>query len=167
MKTAKELLLSSSYPLNRTTGETTMDDDKKPRLLLLEDEPIIARVVSRFLTSDGFEVDVAVNGQIARDKIDGGSKYDICIFDIKTPVISGIQLYEYLEKEHPDLTDSIIFATGDSLNEATKTFLERVKCPWISKPYTPVQIKNTVRQQLSQKKHRQKNNNTDLSGNLE
>lgn len=144
-----------------------MADDKKPRLLLLEDEPIIARVVTRFLAADGFEVEIAVNGQIAKEKIDSDSKYDICIFDIKTPVISGIQLYEYLEKEHPELTDSVIFATGDSLNEATKSFLERVKCPWISKPYTPVQIKNTVRQLLSQIQIRHKKNNTGLSGNLE
>jgi DNA-binding response OmpR family regulator len=129
-----------------------MDDNKRPGVLLLEDEPIIARVVTRFLTSDGFDVDIAVNGQIAKDKINSGNEYEIFIFDIKTPVISGIQLYEYLEKEHPGLTDSVIFATGDSLNETTKTFLERTKCPWICKPYTPLQIKNTVRQHLEWKK---------------
>jgi DNA-binding response OmpR family regulator len=141
-------------------------DEKKPRVLLLEDEPIIARVVTRFLVADGFEVETAVNGLIAKEKIDSGNQYDVFIFDIKTPVINGIQLYEYLEKEHPDLTESVIFATGDSLNEATKTFLERVKCPWINKPYTPVQIKNTVRQLLSQKQIQHKKNNTNLSGDL-
>jgi DNA-binding response OmpR family regulator len=135
-----------------------MDDEKKPRVLLLEDEPIITRVVTRFLVADGLEVDTAANGLIARDKINTEKKYDVFIFDIKTPVINGIQLYEYLEKEHPDLTDSVIFATGDSLNEATKTFLEKAKCPWINKPYTPTQIKNTVRQLLYQKQIR---NNTD------
>jgi len=129
-----------------------MDDNIKPRVLLLEDEPIIARVVTRFLTADGFDVDIAVNGLIAKEKINSGSKYELFIFDIKTPVISGIQLYEYLEQEHPELTDSIIFATGDSLNETTKTFLEQTKCPWICKPYTPIQIKNTVRQHLEWKK---------------
>jgi DNA-binding response OmpR family regulator len=129
-----------------------MDNNKKPRVLLLEDEPIIARVVTRFLVADGIEVDLAVNGLIAKEKINSDSKYDIFIFDIKTPVINGIQLYEYLEREHPELIDSVIFATGDSLNETTKTFLERTKCPWISKPYTPMQIKNTVRQHLDWKK---------------
>jgi DNA-binding response OmpR family regulator len=128
-----------------------MDANRKPRVLLLEDEPIITRVVTRFLTADGFEVDVAVNGLAAREKIDADDKYDIFIFDIKTPVISGIQLYEYLEREHPELTGSVIFATGDNLNETTKTFQERVKCPWVSKPYTPTQIKNTVRELLGRK----------------
>ena len=128
-----------------------MEDNKRPRVLLLEDEPIITRVVSRFLTADGFDVDTAVNGLIAKEKINSDTKYDVFIFDIKTPIISGIQLYEHLEKEHPEFTDNVIFATGDTLNDTTKTFLERVKQPWISKPYTPAQIKEAVKQLLSLK----------------
>jgi DNA-binding response OmpR family regulator len=34
------------------------------RVLLLEDEPVIGRIIKRTLSADGFEVDVAENGLI-------------------------------------------------------------------------------------------------------
>jgi DNA-binding response OmpR family regulator len=125
-----------------------METKKCGRVLFLEDEPVISKVVARILKADGLDVDVAVNGQIAKDKIIGGNSYDLFIFDIKTPIINGIQLYEYLEKEHPELTAKVIIATGDSLNDATRRFLERVNRPFLAKPYTLAQIKTTVHQVL-------------------
>jgi DNA-binding NtrC family response regulator len=127
-----------------------MPDKDKRRVLFLEDEPIISKVVTRILAADGFEVDVANNGQVAKDKINSGTGYDLFIFDIKTPIINGIQLYEYLEKDHPELTEKVIIATGDSLNDTTKKFLERVNRPFLAKPYTLAQIKTTVHQVLGE-----------------
>jgi DNA-binding response OmpR family regulator len=117
------------------------------KILLLEDEPVICRITSRTLTAEGYEVDVAVNGLIAKDKINT-NKYDLLIFDIRTPAMSGIQLYEYLEQEYPDLTERVIFSTGDSLGVATRVFLERVGNLYLGKPYTPTELRNVVRQAL-------------------
>lgn len=117
------------------------------RVLLLEDEPVIARVTVRTLTAEGFEVDTAANGLIAREKI-AASRYDLAVFDIRTPAMNGIQLYEALELEHNDLTRRIIFTTGDSLGSATKTFLERVGTPYLPKPYTPTQLRGVVGQMM-------------------
>jgi DNA-binding NtrC family response regulator len=121
------------------------DRDSKNRVLVLEDEPVIGRILYRVLKSEGYEVDVAVNGLIAREKIQADSSYNAFIFDIRTPVMNGIQLYEYLEKEYPKLTDRVIFATGDYMNATTKTFLNRVNRLFLAKPYTPAQIKENVK----------------------
>ncbi len=119
------------------------------RVLLLEDEPIIGRIIKRTLSAEGFEVDVAENGLIAKEKINADNNYDILLFDIRTPLINGIQLYEYLEQDHPDLTGRVIFATGDYMNTTTSAFLERVNRPFLAKPYTPTQIKGMIQQVLS------------------
>ena len=87
--------------------------------MILEDEPVISKVLSRVLKADSFAIDIAENGSIAKEKIDAGKKYDLFIFDIRTPVLSGIQLFEHLEKKHPELTEKVIFMTGDYLNTAT------------------------------------------------
>ena len=116
------------------------------RILLLEDEPIICKVVTRMLKAEELDIDVANNGLIAKEKIEAGNEYDLFIFDIRTPVIDGMQLFEFLEKEYPELTQKVIFATGDCLNAATSAFLERVKRPFLVKPYTPDQIKSLMRQ---------------------
>jgi two-component system, sensor histidine kinase len=118
------------------------------KILLLEDEPVICRITSRTLTAEGHEVDIAVNGLIAKDKIDT-NKYDLLIFDIRTPAMNGIELYEYLAQEHPDLTERVIFSTGDSLGVATKAFLERIGNLYLGKPYTPTELRTIVKQALS------------------
>jgi len=60
--------------------------------------------------------------------------------------MNGIQLYEYLEHAYPELLDRVIFISGDSLGEVTRDFLERVKRPMLSKPYTPTQLVAFVRE---------------------
>jgi CheY-like chemotaxis protein len=114
------------------------------KVLLLEDEPVICRIVTRTLAAYGVSVDVAQNGLIAKEKINDANTYDLFIFDIRTPMINGMQLYEYLEQEHPEMTDKVMFATGDNLNTTTKEFLERTNRPFLYKPYTPLQIKNMI-----------------------
>jgi len=44
--------------------------ENRSKVLMLEDEPIIGRAVSRSLASRGFDVEVALNGLIAKEKID-------------------------------------------------------------------------------------------------
>jgi len=119
-------------------------DVKNQMVLLLEDEPIISKIVSRTLAADGLGVDVAPNGQIAKEKIDSSMAYDLFIFDIRTPVINGMQVYEYMERAHPDMTQRVLFTTGDCLNTTTRTFLERVNRPFLAKPYTPSEIKTVI-----------------------
>jgi CheY-like chemotaxis protein len=120
--------------------------ENQGRVLLLEDEPIICRAASRTLINQGFDVDIASNGLIAKDKVDLHTPYEFLIFDIKTPIMNGIQVYEYLEQAYPDLTNRVIFTTGDSLGLGTKIFLERVNKPFLSKPYTPSQLLAIIRQ---------------------
>jgi CheY-like chemotaxis protein len=122
------------------------NNENRCKVLLLEDEPIIGRAASRTLKTEGFDVDIAINGLIAKDKVDAKNEYDFFVFDIKTPVMNGIQLYEYLEQEYPELANRVIFTTGDSLGGNTREFLERVNRPFLSKPYTPTQLKDLIRE---------------------
>jgi DNA-binding NtrC family response regulator len=121
------------------------DNNKVRKALVLEDEPIIAKILSRMLKAAGMTADMADNGLSARENIAAGKEYDVFIFDIRTPVISGIQLYEYMEEFYPDMTGKVIFMTGDCLSAVTCTFLERVKRPFINKPFTPNQIMELVK----------------------
>jgi CheY-like chemotaxis protein len=116
---------------------------------MLEDEPIIGRAVSRSLAMYGYDVEVAPNGLIAKEKIEARNKYEFLICDIKTPVMNGIELFEYLQREHHLLADRIIFTSGDSLGIITKEFLEKVNRPYLSKPYTPAQLLTLIKEVFS------------------
>ena len=126
-----------------------MNGDTRRRVLVVEDEPIITRVCVKTLIADGFEVDVAVNGIVARDMV-GRRAYDLCFSDIRTPQMNGMELYEYLEQEHPALAERVVFTTGDVLSPGIDAFLKRTDRPFLPKPFTPDELRRVVRAALEQ-----------------
>ena len=125
------------------------DTVDKEKVLVVEDEPVIANVCLRVLTDDGYEVDVAVNVLVAK-KMVHDKKYDLCLTDIRTPAMSGIELYEYLAKEHPDLAKKVVFTTGDVMSGNIEEFLKMARRPFLPKPFTPDDLRKVVRQALEQ-----------------
>ena len=119
------------------------------RILVVEDEPAIGEVCLRVLISEGFEVDIAVNGEIAMNMLDE-EDYHICLIDIRTPVMNGKQLYQLIINKHPELANRVIFSTGDVLDGYTERFLELAGRPFLPKPFTPDELKTIVRETLSQ-----------------
>ena len=65
----------------------TQPSENKKTILLIEDEPIISRVCVKTLTADGYEVDIATNGLIAKDMANK-KVYDVFLSDIRTPEMS-------------------------------------------------------------------------------
>jgi CheY-like chemotaxis protein len=116
------------------------ENTNRQTVLILEDEPIISRILTRTLSFEGLETDSAENGLIAQDKIASGKNYDLFLFDIRTPVINGIEVYTYIEEYCPEAVSKVIFMTGDCLNATTSGFLERVKRPVIEKPFRPEEL---------------------------
>ncbi len=119
------------------------------RILVVEDEPAICEICLRTLTREGFEVDIAVNGKVAQDML-GEIDYALCLIDIRTPVMNGKQLYQYIKEKHPKLANAIIFTTGDVMGGDTQGFLEQRGQPFLPKPFTPDELKTIVRETLRQ-----------------
>ena len=116
-------------------------------VLVVEDEPGIARICVRTLTAEGFQVDIAVNGEIGLDMW-RKKNYDLCISDIRTPRMNGIELYQQLEDENPEAVKKFIFTTGDVLSSSIKEFLEETGRPYLPKPFTPEDLRAIVRKAL-------------------
>ena len=117
------------------------------RILVVEDEPAISDVCRRVLTGEGFEVDIAVNGEVALDMI-GEKQYDLCLIDIRTPTMNGKELYLWLQEKYPKLAGGVLFTTGDVMAGDTQSFLEQAARPFLPKPFTPEELKAIVRQAL-------------------
>ena len=118
------------------------------RALVVEDEPGIAKVCARTLSSEGFLVDIAVNGKVALDMWREKS-YDLCLTDIRTPQMNGIELYQHLESEFPEAVNKVIFTTGDVQSSNIKEFLEStIRRPFLPKPFTLDELRSIVRETL-------------------
>jgi len=123
------------------------------RILIVEDEPSISQVCQRVLRGEGFEVDVATNGKDAQDMIEN-KKYDFLFVDIRTPAMSGKELYQWLLEKNPELASGVIFTTGDMMRGDTQTFIEKAGRPFLPKPFTPHELKKIYKKASNGKKDR-------------
>ena len=119
----------------------------RKRILIVEDEPAICQVCLRTLTGEGFDVDVAANGAVAQDML-GKKEYDLCLVDIRTPIMNGRELYQHIKEEHPELANKVIFTTGDILDNKVELLLREANRPFLPKPFTPDELTAAVRQAL-------------------
>jgi DNA-binding response OmpR family regulator len=119
---------------------------KGKRGLVVEDEPSIARMCIRALGVEGFEVDVAGDGKAAQTRLaQNGDSYDLCLIDIRTPGMNGIELYQYMKETGSRMINRVIFTTGDIINEEIKTFLEKTGRPFLPKPFTLDELRSVIK----------------------
>lgn len=79
-------------------GKDRVAADEKPRydgkkILLVEDNELNREIATEILKGQGFEIDSAVNGRDALDKINGQipNAYDLVLMDIQMPVMNGYE----------------------------------------------------------------------------
>jgi DNA-binding response OmpR family regulator len=120
------------------------------RILVVEDEPSIGNMCQRVLTREGFEVDIAANASLARDMIDK-KEYHVYLVDIRTPQMSGVELYQSLQDKHPQAANRVIFTTGSLIGEETQAFIRQSGRPFLPKPFTPGELTETIDKSLRQR----------------
>jgi DNA-binding response OmpR family regulator len=103
----------------------------------------------RILTREGFEVEIAVNGVLAQDMIEK-KPYHICLIDIRTPKMSGAELYQWLREKHPQVANHVVFTTGSVIDEKTMAFIDQTGRPFLPKPFTPKELTTIVTESLKQ-----------------
>lgn len=80
------------------------------RILVVDDEPQIIRLLNEFLTKSGFEVITAGGGEEAIGILQGSTKVDLMIIDIKMPKVDGLDVLR--EKSHLKNKAPAIILTG-------------------------------------------------------
>ena len=121
------------------------------KILVVEDEPGISQVCLRVLSGEELEVDIAVNGEMAQDML-ANKTYDLCLIDIRTPIMNGKQLYQVILTKHPNILKGVIFTTGDVMDGYTQRFLELANRPFLPKPFDPDELRAIVRETMNNQK---------------
>jgi CheY-like chemotaxis protein len=82
------------------------------RVLLVEDERVLARVYSRALVAAGFTVDTAADGAEGFERFLSGS-YDVVVSDVSMPRMTGLDLLEQVRRLRPNVPVVLITARLD------------------------------------------------------
>jgi len=121
--------------------------ENQKRLLVVDDEAVVAEFMARVLSKQGFAVDVASNGEAAKSLLEIND-YELIIVDIRMPKMNGRQLYEYIKTAHPLLANRVIFTSGELVDAGTVSFLTSENRPFLNKPFGSGALKDAVEKTL-------------------
>jgi len=121
------------------------------KILIIEDEPSIRRVLVKILAEEdkSHKIDEAENGIEAINKIKKDS-YDLIISDIKMPKVDGIEVLDFSVKNIPETPVIMISGHGDL--ELAVESMKKGAFDYISKPPDLNRLLTTVRNALDRKK---------------
>ena len=93
------------------------------RILVADDDPASAELLTYFLESRGFEVATAADGNRALEMGTSG-KYQLVIMDVHMPTYDGVEVLQFLRKRYLLHPIKVIALTGD-LSDDLREALER------------------------------------------
>lgn len=119
----------------------------KPRILLIEDNPLVAEMMEAALIEEGFRViGIADNGERAV-KLARLYRPDLAVTDIRLSgdcdgIAAALQIYN-------ETGARSIFATGNLDKITARRCAHAQPLGWLTKPYTPSQLVEAVRQAMT------------------
>ncbi|WNZ62611.1 response regulator [Myxococcus sp. MxC21-1] len=115
-----------------------MAEDKdlpgRKRVLVVDDEPLLASVLGRIL-GVRHEVVVVHSGREALDTLARDADFDRIFCDLMMGDLTGMDVYDALSSRQPELLARFVFMTGGGFSERARTFLQSVPVPRIEKPF--------------------------------
>jgi DNA-binding response OmpR family regulator len=111
-------------------------------ILVVDDERNIRMSVSMALESPDIEVDTAVNGEEALEKI-AEKNFRLVLLDLKLPGMDGMEVLRNVRDARPDVRVIIVTAHGTIENAVEAMKLGAVD--YIQKPFTPAEIRELVK----------------------
>jgi serine phosphatase RsbU (regulator of sigma subunit) len=126
------------------------------RILVVDDEEALAKVMARTLRSRGFESDTALTAAQARQRFET-QDYALAILDVRLPDESGYGLLEELKARRPDT--AVVMVSGVDDPELGKAAIEHGAYAYLVKPVGATQlylmVVNTLRRRSLEREHRE------------
>lgn len=115
-----------------------------PRMLVVDDSPLLRRFIERFL-SDEFTVETAADGAAAIEYLALGKTYDVLLVDLAMPAVGGRELYDVVRGRFPSMLERIVFVTGGALSNEDHVFLREVANAVVQKPFDNDALRGVIR----------------------
>ncbi|MEQ9683485.1 MAG: sigma-54 dependent transcriptional regulator [Rhodospirillales bacterium] len=122
-----------------------MSNPKMQRLLLVEDDPPLARVYQEYLKPEPYEVVHADTGKGALKALAEGA-FDVLVLDVQLPDMSGLDILKKLSQENTRTAVVVITAHG-SINMAVDAMREGA-ADFLMKPFNAERLIFTLRNAL-------------------
>ncbi len=121
---------------------TNESNKYKEKILIVDDEKIIADLLKEIAADEGFTSESVTNGIECLEKFRKGDFYEIVLLDIHMPKLSGIETLRRLKKLYPDI--SIIIITASKEFEYARLAVKEGAYDYIVKPFDSSSVKSVI-----------------------
>ena len=142
-------LPATPAPEELTTGEQPEHEKQPtgtPRILIIDDDPMVRRTLTRRLAKN-YEVQDVSSSTEALDKL-SSTPFDIILCDLMMPEETGMEFFERLKSAEPHLKDQVIFITGGAVTQDAADFLEKTNAAVLKKPFRHRELQRQINDTL-------------------
>jgi CheY-like chemotaxis protein len=152
----RALVLSYASEIPDATGTTIEPEPPqqparsaraKPRVLVVDDEPMIGRAISRGLREH--DVTALTSATDALALIQRGERFDAILCDLMMPTMPGFDLYDQLRILAPDQADRMVFMTGGATTTRAREFVASRAGAVLQKPVSMDTVSEAVERVLA------------------
>jgi DNA-binding NtrC family response regulator len=111
------------------------------RVLVVDDEPLVARSCRRILSREGIQVETMSSGSLGLESALGGG-FDVVLVDLRLPDMDGMEIVRRLRRERPRTAVVVVTGYGSVASAVEATRLGATD--YLQKPFTPEEIMNAV-----------------------
>jgi signal transduction histidine kinase len=138
---------ASTLPAKGPPGLAASRSARRGRILVIDDEPMIGRVIASVL-ADRHEVVAVQRAQEAFDRLEAGEWFDLVLCDLLMPNIGGPEVHDTFVSRWPALLPRLVFMTGGAFSQEATAFLARTLCPMLYKPFVAKELEDLVNAHL-------------------
>jgi len=125
-----------------------MDGETVPRVLVVEDEPILLRLVQVNLRMEGFEVIACSSGEEGLERA-GERPPDVAVLDVLLPGIDGFEVCRRLRTDPATEDVPIVMLTAQAQDEDKERGYALGVHEYVTKPFEPMDLVAIVRLALA------------------
>jgi DNA-binding response OmpR family regulator len=126
-----------------------MDGKDRGRLLLVEDETLLRRLVAEYLRGEGFDVIEAADGLEGASLYSGHRPFDLVLLDLNLPYISGVDVCRRIKAVQPD--QPVLICSAAILDWHLAELLELEVDQFLSKPYHPLDLLERIAVEMARR----------------
>lgn len=131
---------AAARPAGSDAPATALPANPEARVLVVEDEPHVRRLIQMVLsTRFGCDVDAVAHGIEAFERL-ATQRYTLVVSDIRMATMNGTELYLWLREAQPETAQRFIFVTGFPGENHLAHDLPEAKVPVLTKPFSVAQL---------------------------
>ena len=134
-------VVAASADMSASSAKPAPTARSIPNVLVVDDERTVCNSCKKILTQEGYNVDVALSGEEALNKVKGKG-FDVLITDWKMPEIDGIEVAKRIKKENPNI--AVIMITGYPSVETSINAMRSGVSDYVPKPFTPEELSDAM-----------------------